>query len=51
LYYLDKYYKSIGNSLDVERMDDVPEQHIDEIMARHPIPSPFVNTEPYEIQF
>ena len=50
LYYLDQYYKSIGSCLDLERIGDVSVQHMDEIIARHPIPSPFVNTQPYELQ-
>lgn len=50
LYYLDKYYKSLGNSLDLERIADVPVQLMDEVIAKHPLPSPFVNTQPYELQ-
>jgi broad specificity phosphatase PhoE len=49
LHYLDMYYASIGNCLDMEKIDAVPEQHVEEVLYRHPIPSPFVNTKPYEL--
>lgn len=49
LFHLERYFKSIGETLDLTRVHEVSSKLIDVATLGNPVPSPFVNTEPYEL--